>query len=557
MTTAQTIQRKSSGASTETVRIIVLDDIAQQGIDLLESISGVEYELRPGLKGEELKAALRDFDGAICRSGVKITAESLEGNTRLKGIARAGVGTDNIDKTMATKLGIVVMNTPAGNTVSTAEHTMALMLGLSRNVAPAFLSLQAGKWDRKSFKGTQLSRKTLGIVGLGRIGQEVACRARAFGMTVLGYDPYLKASQIEPLGIQPCESVDEMLPQVDYLTVHTPLTDETRGLIGKAELKKLKPGVRLINCARGGIYDEAALLEGLESGVIGGVALDVYENEPCTDSPLFQMPHVLCTPHLGASTTEAQIQVAEEAVTLLTNYLLHGEIRHAVNTIAVDPNTLDAIRDYLDIAYRLGIMLSTWHAGAIHRVELQLQGAITNYDRRLVTSAFCAGLLKNVADNANIVNSEVLCEERGIEMVVSTSREHPTFHSVIDAKVSGDGVEREAAATVFGKGMPRLIRVGGYPTDAFMDGILLVFTHRDIPGVIGYVGGVLAKEDVNIAQMAVGRAANQVGGHAIGVLNLDSQATPAAMQRVTDFPGIESVQIICLPEIGEYPEWLS
>ena len=352
------------------VRIIVLDNIAEKGLKMLDEAPGVEYEVRTGLSGDDLQQALTEFDGAVCRSGVRITADSLEGNTRLKAIARAGVGTDNIDKAAATKLGIVVMNTPAGNTISTAEHTMALMLGLSRNLAPAHASLEAGQWDRKKYSGRQLDGKTLGVVGLGRIGQAVSTRARAFGMCVIGYDPFLSNSQIEQLGIEPAEQVADMLPRVDYLTVHTPLTPETKGLIGAAELKQLKPGARLINCARGGIYDEAALVDGLKSGQLGGVALDVYESEPCTDSPLFSMPGVLCTPHLGASTEEAQIQVAEEAVSLLINYLKKGEIRHAVNTIAVDPQVLEKLRGYLDVAYRLGIMLSGWHGGAIEKVSI-------------------------------------------------------------------------------------------------------------------------------------------------------------------------------------------
>ena len=557
MSTAHASQDSADTSSRRTLRIVILDDIAEEGIEILRNTPGVEFDVRTGLKGTELRETLQQYDGAICRSGVKITADVLDGNTRLKAIARAGVGTDNIDKATATKLGIVVMNTPSGNTVSTAEHTMALMLGLSRKVAPAFMSLKAGKWDRKAFAGRQLCGKTLGVIGLGRIGQEVARRSRAFGMEVIGYDPFLTNAQIEQLGIRPVETVDQMLPEVDYLTVHTPLTEETRGLINKESLKKLKPGARLINCARGGIYDEQALLAGLTSGVIGGVALDVFEHEPCTDSPLFQMDNVLCTPHLGASTAEAQVQVAEEAVTLLTNYLLKGEIRHAVNTIALDPKVLEAIRGHLDVAYRLGVLLAGWHGGAIDRLEIDLQGDITEYDPRLVTSAFCAGLLKNVADNVNIVNSQALCEERGIDLVVRSSKGNGTFAALIDARVAGDGLEREAAATLFGKSMPRLVRLAGYPTDAFMDGILLIFTHRDIPGVIGYVGGVLAKEDVNIAQMAVGRFAKEVGGHAVGVLNLDSPTTPSALQRVAEYPGIDSVQMITLPPAGEYPDWLN
>ncbi len=556
-TTSSSPSTNSEIADPAAIRIIVLDNIAQEGLDLLEQAVGIEYEIHTGLSGAELQSALNQFDGAVCRSGVKITAESLADNTRLKAIARAGVGTDNIDKVAATRLGIVVMNTPTGNTVSTAEHTMALMLGLSRNVAPAHASLLAGKWDRKKFSGRQLAGKTLGIVGLGRIGQEVAIRARSFGMTVLGYDPFLSNTQIEQLGIAPCETVEQLLPVIDYLTVHTPLTPETEGLIGSEEIGRMKPGARLINCARGGIYDEQALIDGLESGKLGGVALDVYQSEPCTDSPLFAMPGVLCTPHLGASTEEAQIQVAEEAVTLLTNYLKNGEIRHAVNTIAVDPQTMEKIRGYLDVAHRMGILMAGRHAGAIESVSIEYCGELAEQDTRLLTSAFCVGLLENIADHANIINAATLCEERGLDVVTQASRDQNTFNSVISVTVRGDGVECQASGTLFGKGMPRLVMVDRYPTDAFMDGFLLIFTHQDIPGVIGYVGNILAKENVNIAQMVVGRKVEDVGGQAIGVLNLDTEASQSALNQVLEYPGIDSVRMVRLPAHDELPDWLT
>ncbi|MEQ1906989.1 MAG: hydroxyacid dehydrogenase, partial [Pirellulaceae bacterium] len=291
-------------------RIIALDPIAPEGLQMLDADPAFEYEVRTGLKGTELREALAEFDGAIVRSGVNITPESLEGNRRLKAIVRAGVGTDNIDKVAATRLGIVVMNTPAGNTLSTAEHTFALMLAQSRAIAPAYQTLLAGKWDRKSFMGTQLAGKTLGIVGMGRIGREVAVRALAFQMQVIAFDPFLSDDQASKINVVKVNTVAEMLPKVDYLTVHTPLTNETKDLIGMPELELLKPGVRLINCARGGIFNEAALVEGLKRGRIAGVALDVFAEEPCTDSPLFGMPGVVCTPHLGASTEEAQSRVA-------------------------------------------------------------------------------------------------------------------------------------------------------------------------------------------------------------------------------------------------------
>jgi len=537
------------------MQIVVLDDLAAEGLALLDAAEGIEYEIRTKLKGEELKSALAEFDGAVCRSGVKITPESLEGNKRLRAIVRAGVGTDNIDKQAASRLGIVVMNTPTGNTISTAEHAMALMLGLSRNLAPAHASLMAEKWDRKKFKGSQLSGKTLGVVGLGRIGQEVTFRAKAFGMDIVGFDPFLSQERAEELGIRKVNAVKDMLPEIDYLTVHTPLTPETEGLIGPEEVKLMKKGARLVNCARGGIYDEAALVAGLESGHLGGVALDVYSNEPCTDSPLFKMDNVLCTPHLGASTEEAQIGVAVEAVELCINYLNTGEIRSAVNTISMDPQTLKALRSYADVAHRLGLLLSQWHGGAITKCELQFNGEIADKDTRLLTSAFCAGLIENHAEDANVINAELLCQERGIEVVRTSNSGPGTFSSIISATVSGDGQSRNASGTVFGKDMPRLVKLGEYRTEAYMDGNLLIFTHRDVPGIIGYVGNVLAEDKVNIAQMAVGRESD-AGGPAIGVLNLDATAPESAIVKIVENDGIESSKQIALPRAGELPDWL-
>ncbi|MCH7729609.1 MAG: phosphoglycerate dehydrogenase, partial [Planctomycetes bacterium] len=352
-------------------KVIVLDSIAQEGLELLESAEGIEHEVRTGLTGDALRDALAGADGAICRSSVTITVDSLEDNRRLRAIVRAGVGTDNIDKTAATRQGIVVMNTPTGNTISTAEHAFALMLALSRNIHPAYQSLIEGRWDRKSFVGSQLADKTLGIVGLGRIGQEFATRALAFQMRVIAYDPFISEERATELGMERVETMHDMLPRVDYLTVHTPLTPETKHLISTAEIEMMKPGVRLINAARGGIFDEAALVEGIKSGKIAGVALDVYEDEPRTESPLFGLPGVLCTPHLGASTEEAQAQVAVEAVHLLVNYLTSGEIRHAVNVASVDPKTLSALRGYLDVAYRLGLVLAQSHGGGVTECQLR------------------------------------------------------------------------------------------------------------------------------------------------------------------------------------------
>ena len=537
-------------------KVIVLDTLAQEGLDLLAAAPGIEHEVRTGLKGDALRTALAQFDGAICRSGVKITADALEGNRRLKAIVRAGVGTDNIDSKAATRLGIVVMNTPAGNTLSTAEHTIAMMLALSRNIAPAYQSLVEGKWDRNRYMGTQLADKTLGIVGLGRIGQAVAVRAKALQMRVLGYDPFLSPQRAQELGVEPIETVAEMLPHVDYLTVHTPLTDETRNLISTQQLERMRKGVRLINCARGGIYDEAALLEGLRSGRLGGVALDVFASEPCTDSPLFGMPGVLATPHLGASTEEAQAQVAVEGVELLVDFLTTGAIKHSVNMTPLDPATLADLRGYLDVAYRLGMLLAQVDKAAIKRCTLQYRGEVAGKNTKLITASFAAGLLATALEQEiNIVNAEVLLRERGIELVEQTRSDMGAFSSVVLAEIATDKSSHKAAGALFGLDMLRLVQLDDFRLDAYLDGILMVFRHQDVPGIIGAVGTIFGAHRVNIGQMAVGRAGK--GGEAVGVLNLDQLPPQAALDEVRSHPAIHNVSVIKLPAAGEKPPWMA
>lgn len=538
-------------------RVIVLDPLAKEGLGLLDSAPGIEYEVRTGLSGDELRTALAEYDGAIVRSGVKITADALEGNHRLKAIVRAGVGTDNIDSQAATRLGIVVMNTPTGNTLSTAEHSIALMLAMARNVAPAYQSLIEGRWDRGKYMGTQLADKTLGVVGLGRIGQAVAARARAFEMRILGFDPFLSSARAQELGIELLPTVDEMLPHVDFLSVHTPLTDETRNLIGMKQLDMIKPGARLINCARGGIYDEEALVEGLKSGRLGGVALDVYVNEPCKDSPLFGMPGVVCTPHLGASTEEAQSKVAVEGAGLLIDFLTTGAIRHAVNVTPLDPQKLEGMRGYLDVAYRLGLLHAQMDRGAIKACRLSFRGEVASKDTKLMTASFAAGLLRDALDQEiNIVNAEVLLQERGIKVSAQSRTDKGSFSSEVTVEVETDLKVYKASGTIFGNRLPRLVRLGEYRLEAYLDGVLLIFTHDDVPGIIGRVGTIFGEHRVNIAQMAVGRAGEAPGGEAIGVLNLDAQPPAEALTAVLEHPDIHSVSVIQLPAAGELPAWM-
>ncbi len=537
-------------------KIVILDPISQDGLDMMDAAEGIEYEIHTGLKGEELRNTLMNFDGAICRSGVKLTKDILEGNTRLKAIARAGVGVDNIDKETATRQGILVMNTPDGNTLSTAELAIALMMGLSRQIAPAYQSLREGRWDRKNFMGSQVAGKTLGIIGLGRIGRAVAVRAQAMEMKVVAFDPFMTKEKAEELGMQLFANYRDMLPYCDYLTVHTPLTDETRNMISTDEIAMMPKGARLINCARGGIYDEAALVEGLKSGHLGGVALDVYPSEPCTDSPLFGMPNVLCTPHLGASTDEAQTNVALEAVKLLIDYFTSGTVTTAVNMAPLDGAVLAEMRGSLALAWRLGLLASQVNKDAVTACEINYRGQIATKSTSLLTSAFVAGLLfKASSGESNIINAQMLLKERGIKLTAQKSDASQHFDSLISVKLCTDTQETTLVGALFGNAMPRLIQINDNRLEAYLDGNLCLIKHTDKPGVIGQIGTLFGKENVNIAQMSVGRSMSC--GAALAVLSLDTKPSAETIKELKKFDFIQDVILATLPAENELPSWLS
>lgn len=535
-------------------RVLISDKLEPQGLDLLRQ-AGIELDERHGLKGDALKEAVRAADGVIVRSGTQITAELLEDPGKLRAVVRAGVGVDNIDVAAATRKGIVVMNTPGGNTVSTAEHTIALLMAQARQLPAADASLHAGKWERGKFVGTQLAGKVLGVVGLGRIGREVARRAAGLDMKVLGFDPFLSPDRAAQLGIEAVADLDQLLPEVDFLTVHTPLTDETRDMIGAAQLAKMKKGARVINCARGGIINEAALAEALKSGHLAGAALDVFvEEPPPADHPLLKLPNVVVTPHLGASTVEAQASVAREAAQLLVDFLTRGVIGFAVNMAAVDRTELDELRLYVDMARRLGLIHAQMSQGAIRRAEICYRGEVARRSTRLITAAFTAGLLEYRLDqNVNIVNAELLARERGIELTEQVSPKKGDFSTLIRADVVTDKKTYTASATLFGNRLLRLVQLGPHHLDAYMDGIMLIFTHKDVPGLIGYIGTIFGKHKVNIAQMTVGRQVP--GGEAIAVLNLDALPPEEALTEVRSHPQISSVSVVRLPLAGEMPAW--
>jgi D-3-phosphoglycerate dehydrogenase len=537
-------------------RVLISDKLESAGLDLLRQ-AGFELDERDGLKGADLQDALRLADGVIVRSGTTITAELLEDPGKLRAIARAGVGVDNIDVAAATRKGVVVMNTPGGNTLSTAEQTITLLMALARHIpaADAHVRSAPAKWQRTKFVGCQLAGKTLGVVGLGRIGREVARRAAGLDMKVLGFDPFLSPAAAGQIGIDTTADLVSLLPQVDFLTVHTPLTDETRNLIGAPEIALMRKGARVINCARGGIVNEEALAEGLRSGHLAGAALDVFVQEPPpADHPLLKMANVVLTPHLGASTVEAQTSVAVEAAQLLIDYLSRGAVGFAVNMAAVDPAELAEMRLYVDMARRLGLLHSQMCQGAIQRAELHFRGDAARRPTRLITAAFAAGLLENRLDqNVNIVNARLLAAERGIEIVEQTSTQTGDFSTLIRADVQTDKKTYTAAGTLFGSQYLRLVQLGQFHIDAFMDGVMLIFTHQDVPGLVGFIGTIFGKHQVNIAQMTVGRKAP--GGDAIAVLNLDGTPPEEALKEVRAHPHITSVSVVKLPPAGQSPPW--
>lgn len=535
-------------------RVLIADKLETAGIELLKA-AGIDAETRLGLKGPELAAALREFDAAIVRSQPKVTAEVLESPGKLRAIARAGVGVDNIDLPAATRRGIVVMNTPDGNTVSAAEHTVALMFAAARKVAPADAVMKAGGWDRNKFVGTQLAGKTLGVVGLGRIGREVARRAVGLDMKVVALDPFVTAARMAELNCTPAGSLDELLARVDFLTLHVMATPETKGMIGARQLGLMKKTAIVINVARGGVIDEQALADALKAGTIGGAGVDVFTAEPTTaDQPLLTAPNVVLTPHLGASTVEAQENVAVEAAQLIADFLLKGQVANAVNAPSVDPRELAEVRPYVDLARRLGLLHAQLTHGAVRKATLTYKGDLAGKKTRLLTAAFTAGLLEYRLDGVNLVNAEVFARERGIELAESSNPKKGDFAALMHTEVEAEGGTSVAAGTLFGDQYVRLVQLNSFRMEGYLDGVLLVFVHRDVPGLIGFVGTIFGKHGVNIAQMTVGRTAP--GGEAVGILNLDGPPPAAALAEVKAHPHISSLFVVALPPAGEAPGWL-
>jgi len=524
------------------IKVLITDKLAQQGIDLLNSTDGVEAVVRTGISEDQLAEIIGQYDGLIIRSGTKVTAKVLANPGKLKGIARAGVGVDNIDIPEATRKGIFVMNTPGGNTFSAAEHTMALILSMSRNVVPACNSLKSGVWDRKKYMGNQLNGKVLGIIGLGRIGMAVAQMARGFNMKILGYDPFAVPADAEKLGIEVTDNLERIFRQADYISVHVPSNEQTLDMIGAEQIKMMKPTVRLINCARGGIINEDALYDALVQKRIAGAALDVYPKEPPDNTRFTESENCIVTPHLGASTQEAQIEVALEAAQILVDAIKGGPVRNAINAPSIAGVMPPMVNRYAELARRIGTLVSAIALGHIKGVEVQYRGSIAEMAVEAVTLGFAIGLLQKHFDMPlNMVNVSVLAKERGISIDETKNPEAKDVASSFSAKVVTDKVTRTVTGSVFGQTLLRIIDIDGFKVEMTPQGSVLVIFNDDKPGVIGAVGTACGRHNINICTMGVGQKPAEQ--KAILAVSLDRQPDAKVVEELRKLDFVNEIYV--------------
>lgn len=526
------------------LKVLVSDPVSESGVAALVGNGELDVTVKTGLKEDQLLEIIPEFSALVVRSQTKVNAKVLEAATKLKVVGRAGVGVDNVDVEAATKRGVIVMNTPGGNTISTAEHAFSLMMSLARNIPQAHATMKAGRWDRKNFEGVELYGKTLAVLGMGRIGTEFARRAIAFGMRVLAYDPYLSASRAKSLQVELVEKLDDILPQADFFTLHMPVTPETRHMLGAAQIAKMKKGARIINCARGGLVDEAALLEALKSGQVAGAALDVYEVEPPpAEFALRDQANVVFTPHLGASTAEAQESVGIEIAQQIRAALLEGEIRNAVNMPNIDAKTLAIIGPQLSLGEKLGRFLSQIAPKRCETLNINYSGKINEVDTTPITRSVVKGFLEPVyGGEVNFVNAPSLAEKLGVKITESRVNTPGDFTEMIEVSVT-DSVKVSVAGTFFGSA-PRIVKINDCHVEAKPEGALLVLENTDRPGIVGLIGSLMGVHKVNIASMSLSR--NEAGGQALTVLNLDSAPEENVLKEILAEKDIQSAKVIKL-----------
>jgi D-3-phosphoglycerate dehydrogenase len=529
------------------LRVLIADDLSPRAVEILSAHPEIAVEVKTGLKGDALKAALAGVHGLAVRSATKVSAEVLDAAPALRIVGRAGIGVDNIDVKAASRRGVIVMNTPSGNAITTAEHALFLLCALARHIPQATASMKGGKWDKKRFQGTELFDKTLGVVGLGNIGRIVADRALGLKMKVIGYDPFLSPEAAERLGVE-LVSLDDLWRRADMISVHTPLTDETRGLIGASALSKMKRGVLIVNAARGGIVDEAALLGALESGQVAGAALDVFvEEPPPAGHALIQHERVICTPHLGASTEEAQEKVAVEVAEQLVAYLTRGEIKNAVNLPAVAVEHQARLQPYLDLAAKLGLLVGQL-ARAVESVDIEIVGDIAEIGSKPIAGAALAGLLRPHLDvPVNAVNARLLATDRGLRVAETVRMHGSNFTSSIGVRVGGKEGEHSVKGTIFSTGdgpEPRIVRIDRFYLEVVPEGRVLLLRNQDRPGVIGAVGTLLGSRGINVSRMQVGL--DKARSEALQLWNIDGDLDVATVDEIRQVPGVTWATVVSL-----------
>lgn len=521
-------------------KVLISDALSPAAVQIFKD-RGIEVEFQPALgkDKEKLATVIGNYDGLAIRSATKVTAKILEWAKDLKVIGRAGIGVDNVDIPAATARGIIVMNTPFGNSITTAEHAISLMLALARQIPEADASTRAGKWEKNRFMGVEIFGKTLGVVGCGNIGSIVADRATGLRMKVVAFDPFLSQERADDLGVEKVE-IDELFRRADFITLHTPLTDKTRNIINAGAIKKMKKGVRIINCARGGLVDEGALYEALKNGQVAGAAFDVFVTEPATENPLFHLPNVVCTPHLGAATSEAQENVALQIAEQMSDYLLRGAITNAINFPSISAEEAPKLKPFIALAEKLGSFAGQLTETGISKVQLAYEGAVAQMNTKALTSAALAGLLRPMLGDVNVVSAPVVAKERGI-VVEEVTREMPEdYESLITVTVTTERQTRHVSGTVFADGRPRIVNIKGIRMDAEFGPSMIYITNLDKPGFIGKFSSTLGEAGINIATFHVGRDAP--GGNAVALIEIDGDLPEAVLAKVRALPQVQQAK---------------
>ena len=521
-------------------KVLISDALSPAAVQIFRD-RGIEVDFQPALgkDKEKLAAAVGNFDGLAVRSATKVTSKVLEQARNLKVIGRAGIGVDNVDIPAATARGIIVMNTPFGNSITTAEHAISLMLALARQIPEADASTRAGKWEKNKFMGVEIFGKTLGVIGCGNIGSIVADRATGLRMKVVAFDPFLSQERADDLGVEKVE-IDQLFRRADFITLHTPLTDKTRNIINAGAIKNMKKGVRIVNCARGGLVDEAALYEALKSGQVAGAAFDVFVTEPATENPLFHLPNVVCTPHLGAATSEAQENVALQIAEQMSDYLLRGAITNAINFPSISAEEAPKLKPFIALAEKLGSFAGQLTETGISKVQLAYEGAVAQMNTKALTSAALAGLLRPMLGDVNVVSAPVVAKERGI-VIEEVTREMPEdYESLITVTVTTERQTRHVSGTVFADGRPRIVNIKGIRMDAEFGPSMIYITNLDKPGFIGKFSSTLGEAGINIATFHVGRDAP--GGNAVALIEIDGDLPEAVLAKVRALPQVQQAK---------------